>query len=145
MTGVQTCALPIFLGGYAGVVEPSNNRGLNRAGEGALQDNTQPGTRMEQVITAVRPGTASRGKSHSIQFELTPANSRRPLPNDKPSWVQIGPFDAAKIMRTGNLVTAEFTIPADAAVGVLLDCHIEFGSGANPIAIKKNDVFRVVE
>ena len=136
---------PYIIGGYAGVVETSNNRGLNRAGEGAITDNTQPGTRMEQVITAVRPGTASRGKTHSIQFELTPANSRRPLPNDKPSWVQIGPFDAAKIMRTGNLVTAEFTIPADAAVGVLLDCHIEFGSGANPIAIKKNDVFRVVE
>lgn len=67
------------------------------------------------------------------------------LPADKPSWVQIGPFDAAKIAREGNVVTAEIMIPDDAPVGILFDCHLEFGSGANPIAIKKNDVFRVVE
>lgn len=136
---------PYILGGYAGVVEPSNNRGLNRAGTGALTDNTQPGTRMEQVIATVRPGTAARGKTHSIQFELTPENARRRLPADKPSWVQIGPFDATKIAREGNVVTAEITIPDDAPVGIFFDCHLEFGSGANPIAIKKNDVFRVVE
>lgn len=136
---------PYILGGYAGVVEPSNNRGLSRAGTGALADNTQPGTRLEQVISAVRPGTAARGKTHEIQFELAPANSRRPLPNDKPSWVQIGPFEASKISRVGNVVTAEIVIPDDASVGVLFDCHIEFGSGANPVVIKKNDAFRVAE
>ncbi len=136
---------PYILGGYAGVVEPSNNRGVNRAGTGALMDNTQPGTRMEQVIATVRPGTAARGKTHSIQFELTPENARRVLPADKPSWVQIGPFDATKIAREGNVVTAEITIPDDAPVGILFDCHLEFGSGANPVVIKKNDVFRVVE
>ena len=136
---------PYILGGYAGVVEPSNNRGLNRAGEGAIKDNTQPGTRMEQVIASVRPGTAARGKTHSIQFELTPENARRRLPADKPSWVQIGPFDATKIEREGNRVTAEITIPDDSPVGILFDCHLEFGSGANPAVIKKNDVFRVVE
>ena len=76
---------PYIIGGYAGVVEPSNNGGLNRAGEGAIKDNTQPGTRLEQVIAAVRPGTAARGKTHSIQFELTPENARRVLPSDKPS------------------------------------------------------------
>ena len=134
---------PYILGGYAGVVEPSNNRGLNRAGTGALTDNTQPGTRMEQVIATVRPGTAARGKTHSIQFELTPENARRVLPADKPSWVQIGPFDATKIAREGNVVTAEITIPDDAPVGIVFDCHLEFGSGANPFVIKKNDVFRV--
>ena len=136
---------PYILGGYAGVVEPSNNRGLNRAGTGAITDNTQPGARMEQVIAAVRPGSAARGKTHSIRFELTPENSRRPLPTEKPSWVQIGPFEGTKISREGNVVTAEITIPADAPVGVLFDCHLEFGTGAVPIVIKRNDVFRVVE
>ena len=136
---------PYILGGYAGVVEPSNNRGLNRAGTGAIQDNTQPGTRMEQVIAAVRPGTAARGKTHSIQFELTPEDARRRLPADKPSWAQIGPFEATTITRDRNVVTAEIKIPDDAPLGILLDCHLEFGSGAHPIAIKKNDVFRVVE
>lgn len=135
---------PYIIGGYAGVVEPSNNRGLSRAGTGAIQDNTQPGSRMDQAIAAVRPGTAERGKTHSIRFELKPQNTRRGLPRDKPSWVQIGPFEATKIVRSGNIVTAEITIPKDAAVGVLLDCHLEFGS-ENPIVIKKNDVFRVVE
>jgi hypothetical protein len=100
---------------------------------------------MEQVVAAVRPGTAARGKTHSIQFELTPANSRRPLPTDKPSWVQIGPFDATKITRSGNVVTAEIAIAEDASVGVFFDCHLEFGSGANPFVVKKNNVFRVVE
>ncbi len=136
---------PYILGGYAGVVETSNNHGLSRAGEGALTDNTQPGTRMEQVIAAVRPGTASRGQTHSIQFDLTPENARRPLPTEKPSWVQIGPFEATKISRDGNVVTAEVAIPEDASVGVLFDCHLEFGSGAVPFVIKRNDVFRVVE
>ncbi len=136
---------PYIIGGYAGVVEPSNNHGLRRAGTGAIQDNTRPGSRMAQVIAAVRPGTAARGKTHSIRFELTPQAARRALPNDKPSWVQIGPFEATTITRSGNVVTAEIAIPQDAPVGVLFDCHLEFGSGANPIAIKKNDVFRVVE
>jgi len=136
---------PYILGGYAGVVEASNNRGLHRAGTGAIVDNTEPGTRMEQVIAGVRPGTAMRGKIHAIRFELTPENSRRTMPSEKPSWVQVGPFDASKIEREGNVVTAEIEIPADAPVGVLFDCHLEFGSGAFPFVIKKNDVFRVVE
>ena len=136
---------PYILGGYAGVVETSNNRGLNRAGTGAIKDNTQPGTRMEQVITAVRPGTAVRGKSHEIRFELSPESSRRPLPADKPTWVQIGPFEGTNITRQGTVVTAEIEIPADAPVGVLLDCHMEFGSGASPLVIKKNDAFRIAE
>ncbi len=136
---------PYILGGYAGVVEASNNRGLRRAGAGALVDNTQPGTRMEQVIAAVRPGNAERGKSHVIRFELTPENSRRALPTEKPSWVQIGPFEASKIEREANVVTAEITIPDDAAVGIVFDCHIEFGKNTYPFVIKKNGVLRVVE
>ncbi|MDZ4851501.1 MAG: YHYH protein [Pirellulaceae bacterium] len=95
-------SFPYILGGYAGVVETSNNRGLRRAGTGALVDNTQPGTQMEQVIESVLPGTVSRGETHSIRFELKPENARRRLPVDKPTWVQIGPFEASKIERDGN-------------------------------------------
>jgi len=137
---------PYIIGGYAGIVEASNNRGLWRAGSGAIVDNTQPGTRMEQVIDSVRPGTVARGKTHSINFELIPENAkRRAIPTEQPSWVQIGPFDATKISREGNTVTAEFIIPEDAALGVFFDCHLEFGTGAHPIAIKQNDVLRVIE
>lgn len=136
---------PYIIGGYAGVVEPSNNHGLARAGTGAIEDNTQLGTRLEQVIAAVRPGTAARGKTHSIHFELAPQNAGGALPKGKPDWVQIGPFEAAKITRKGNIVTAQVVIPKDAPVGVLFDCHLEFGSDEFPTVIKKNDVFRVVE
>jgi hypothetical protein len=110
-----------------------------------LEDNTQPGSRTQSVSVDVRPGIAGRGKSHAIQFELQPENSRRTLPADAPSWVQIGPFEATHIERNGNTVTAELAIPEDAAVGLFLDCHLEFGKGANPVVVKKNDVFRVVE
>jgi hypothetical protein len=137
---------PYILGGYAGVVEPSNNRGLRRAGTGPIVDNTQPGTRMENVLTSVRPGTATRGKAQAIQFELdSDAATRRPLPEAAPIWVQVGPFEGKSIMREGNVVTATFEIPEDAAVGVVFDCHMEFGSKEFPRVIKKNDAFRVGE
>ena len=140
---------PYILGGYAGVVETSNNRGLRGAQTGPLIDNTQQGeNRMDKVIETVLPGTASRGKTHSIEFELRPENGvRRRVPNDKPNWVQIGPYEATSIKREGNTVTAEITIAEDAPVGVLLDCHIEFTENgrSGPIVFKKNDVFRVVE
>jgi hypothetical protein len=141
---------PYILGGYAGVVEPSNNRGLRRAGTGPLIDNTQEGdNRMDKVITSVRPGNAQKGAKHRIQIELDTSKAiRRPVPNDKPVWAQIGPFEATSIERTDNMVSLEIQIPDDAPVGILMDCHIEFeGSGGRggPIVFKKNDVFRVVE
>lgn len=137
---------PYILGGYAGIVEASNNRDLRRGREGVLVDNTQPGSRTQPVITSVRPGSVSRGKTHSIQFELEPANAgRRALPQDAPSWVQVGPYESKKVTRSGNVVTAEFEIPEDASMGVFFDCHMEFGNDARPIAIKRNDVLRVVE
>lgn len=136
---------PYILGGYAGVVETSNSRDLRRPQQGAIEDNTQPGTRMEDVLVSVRPGTASRGKTHQIQLVLKPENARRRIPDGVPSWVQVGPYEAAKITRQGNLVTADLTIPDDAAVDILLDVHIEFGGNRNPLAYKRNDAFRVVE
>ena len=147
---VTPSRFPYILGGYAGVVEPSNNRGLRRTQTGAIEDNTQKGeNRMDKVITTVRPGTASRGKTHQVQFELVPNKAvERRLPDGSPTWVQIGPFEAKTITRDGNLVTAEIQVMDDSPLGVLFDCHIEFdsnGGRGGPIVFKKNDVFRVVE
>jgi len=141
---------PYILGGYAGVVETSNNHGLKRAGTGAIEDNTQAGdNRLDKVLAAVRPGSASRGKTHQIQLQLQPENARRhPLPKTNPSWVQIGPFEAKKISRQGNVVTVEIDVAADAPVGLLFDAHLEFESPdgrLGPIVYKKNDVFRLVD
>ena len=139
---------PYILGGYSGIVELSNSPGLRRAGTGAIENNARPGSRMDQVITSVRPGSASRGKTHEIQIELNPSGSQRsPVPSDKPSWAQIGPYEAKKISREENLVTIEVEIPGDATLGVLLDCHLEFEAlgGRPPIAFKKNDAFRVID
>lgn len=141
---------PYILGGYAGEVEVSNNRALPRqATSGALRDNTQPGpSRLPQVIAAVRPGAGKRGSKQTVTFELSPANARSPLSNAAPVWAQIGPFEASAIVREGDTVRAEFSIPADAPLGVWLDCHLEFDAIAGPrraVAFKRNDVFRVVE
>ena len=140
---------PYILGGYAGVVEASNNRGMRVGQTGAIVDNTQKGdNRMDKVIATVRPGTASRGKTHTIEFELKPESGlRRKVPTDKPIWVQIGPYEATSIKREGNVVSAEIKISDDAPIGVLFDCHIEFTENgrSGPIVFKKNDVFRVVE
>jgi len=137
---------PYIVGGYAGVVEPSNNRGIQRAGSGPIVDNTQPGQQNKPAVASVRPGTVARGKTHSIRFELVPENSgRRALPTDRPIWVQIGPYEAANISREDNVVTADFVVPDDAPIGVWLDCHLEFGNGSNPVVIKKNAVLRVSE
>ncbi len=140
---------PYILGGYAGVVEATNNRGLSRAPQGALVDNTQPGEnpRMDRVIESIRPGLAKRGQKHSIQIELKPdAAKRRRLSDGAPSWAQIGPYEGKNITRENNVVTMEINIPADANVGIFLDCHLEFGStGSGPTTTyKKNDAFRVV-
>jgi YHYH protein len=139
---------PYTIGGYAGVPEPSNSRELRRGGEaGAIQDNSSGQSHLERVITSVKPGNASRGKKHTIQIQLAPANARfGNIPMSKPDWVQIGPYEATRIERTGNNLSVEIDIPADAAVGVLLDCHIEFeNAGRGTLVFKANDAFRVVE
>lgn len=137
---------PYIIGGYAGTPEPANNRGLRRAGTGAIEDNTEPGSRMDAVIVSIRPGTLARGKTHTVQIELDASRTRRrPVPPGEPSWVQIGPFEAQSIRREGHIVTAQINIPADANVGVMLDAHIEFGGDRNPAVYKRNDAARVGE
>ncbi|HBH52446.1 MAG TPA: hypothetical protein DDY91_11195 [Planctomycetaceae bacterium] len=137
---------PYILGGYAGVPEISNGRGLRRAGTGVIQNNAEGQSRLPAVIARVVPGTARRGATHTVVFELDPSQvRRRPLPEGAPSWVQVGPWEAKNITREGNRVTCQISIPADASRGQLVDCHIEFGTGANPTVFKKNDAFRVIE
>lgn len=136
---------PYMIGGYAGVVERSNSRSLTRAGTGALIDNTSGESPEGTAIASVKPGTAERGKSHTIYIDLNPAMVRNRLPGGVPSRVVIGPFEATIISRSGNTITCEISIPKDANRGSLHDCHLEFESTARTgvIAIKKNNVFRV--
>ena len=56
-----------------------------------------------------------------MQLELNPALAKRqPVPAGKPSWVQIGPYEAVKVSRQDNIVTAVIEIPADADVAAEL-------------------------
>lgn len=132
---------PYLIGGYAGVPEASNSRMLTRAGTGALKDNTTGESREGMGIAAVKPGTAERGKVHTIRIELNATGTR--LPTGVPSRVVIGPFEATKISRDGNIVTCEIVIPKDANRGSLHDCHLEFETGGRVLVLKKNNVFRV--
>jgi hypothetical protein len=61
--------------------------------------------------------------------------------------VQVGPYEAVAVERQGTVVKAMLDVPADATLGVLLDCHLEFGAGAGPghRVLKKNDALRVTE
>jgi hypothetical protein len=138
---------PYIIGGYAGIPDVSNSPPLRRGGVGAIENNSSGSSRLEHVITSVKPGTANRGKTHQLQIELAPEKARGLVPAGKPDWVQIGPFEATRIERSGNVVTIEIVIPGDAAIGVLLDCHVEFeGAGRGGVLVfKQNDAFRVVE
>jgi len=128
------------------VPEPSNNRGLRRMGTGAIEDNAEGESRMEAVIAEVRPGTLPRGGRREVTLVLDPAAARRsPIPDTKPSWVQCGPYEAVAIAHEGNTITATLDVPADASLGMLLDCHLEFEAGRRTRAVKKNDVLRIVE
>jgi hypothetical protein len=49
------------------------------------------------------------------------------------------------IARDGNTITATIDVPADASLGMMLDCHVEFEAGRRTRAVKKNDVLRIVE
>jgi len=137
---------PYVIGGYRGVPEPSNNRGLRWMGTGAIEDNAEGESLMEAVIAEVRPGILPRGGRREVTLVLDPAVARRsPIPDTKPSWVQFGPYEAVAIAREGNTITATIDVPADASLGMLLDCHLEFEAGRRTRAVKKNDVLRIVE
>ena len=137
---------PYVIGGYRGVPEPSNNRSLRRMGSGTIKDNAQGESRLERVIVDVRPGTIQRNGHREVSLVLDPAAADHgPLPAGKPSWVQFGPYEAVSITRQGNTVTATLDLPADASVGMLLDCHLEFDTGGRIRVLKKNDVLRVSE
>lgn len=136
---------PYILGGYAGVVEPSNNRALRRLEKGPIENQAAGESRLEPIIGSVRPGIVTPGKTHSLQIELLPDAARRQvLPEGAPSWVQLGPYEAQKIQREGNRITIELTVPEDAPLGVWFDCHLEFaGFLRRTLVYKKNDALRV--
>ncbi len=137
---------PYVIGGYRGVPDPANNRGIRRMGNGAIEDNAEGESRMEAVIAEVRPGSVSRGGRHEVTLVLDPRHATRgPIPEETPSWVQFGPYEAVAIVREGNSVTATIDVPADASLGTLLDCHVEFEAARRTRAIKKNDVLRILE
>jgi hypothetical protein len=137
---------PYVIGGYRGVPEPSNNRGLRRMGTGAIEDNAEGESRMEAVISEVRPGSVARGGRRDLTLVLDPARSTRgPIPEGNPSWVQFGPYEAVAIARNGNTISVTLDVPADASLGMLLDCHLEFEVGPRVRATTRNDVLRIVE
>ena len=136
---------PYIVGGYSGVPEASNNRGLQRAPIGAIEDNAAGESRLPDVIVRVRPGTVPRGTRSTLHIELQSEGSRRSIPDGKPDWVQIGPYKALSISRKGDLVTIEIDVDRAATLGVLLDCHIEFATAGQRLVFKKNDALRVVE
>jgi hypothetical protein len=138
---------PYVIGGYAGVPEAANLRGRRGLEEGAIEDNSSGETRQPKVIAAIRPATASPGKTHQLSIELAPEKADRiAVPAGPPVWVQIGPFEATEIKREGNHVVVTIQIPKDAPPGILMDCHLEFSAANRPhIVFKANDMFRVVE
>jgi hypothetical protein len=101
---------------------------------------------MEAVISEVRPGSVARGGRRDLTLVLDPARSTRgPIPEGNPSWVQFGPYEAVAIARNGNTISVTLDVPADASLGMLLDCHLEFEVGPRVRATKRNDVLRIVE
>jgi len=140
---------PYVLGGYRGIPEASNNRGLWRAGTGAIVDNASGESRLEATVAEVVPGSVPRGGRRTVTIRLDPTAARRgPLPDGAPEWVQFGPFEAVEIDRRGDTVTVVLDIGVDAPLGVLLDCHLEFAApagGRGRRVLKCNDALRIVE
>lgn len=139
---------PYLIGGYAGVPEPSNNRMIARMPAGAIEDNAEGTSRVGSEIRSVTPGTIHRGRTTTIRIVLDPDAPRGAIPRGQPSWVQFGPFEAAKVTRKGDEILAEIAVPKDAPIGVLLDGHVEFapaGGRGRAAVLKKNDVVRVVD
>ena len=135
---------PYILGGYAGIVETSNNRQLRRAQTGSLEDPTQPGEKYGKPIGKIQPENLERGRTHSLRIPLDRTGLRRPIPDGSPNWVQFGPYEASSVRREGDVIIADISIPADANLGSSLDCHIEFPPEQRPVVFKKNGALRIV-
>lgn len=135
---------PYIIGGYAGVPEPSNSPQLRRGRVGPIANIAEGPNRDWRGIVGLTPGQAGRGKLVPLRITLDPSTS----PKDVPSWLQVGPFEATKLTREGDVVLAEIQISPDATLGPWLDLHLEFPAdreGGRVVVLKKNDAFRVVE
>lgn len=136
---------PYILGGYAGVVEPSNNHLLHQNQRGAIRNNATGSSRLSNAIASVTPNTGKRGQKCQLQIRLAATAVPGRL---KPTWVQFGPFEASSVTIDRSMITATVDIPADANTGVPVDLHVEFGDnqeGQRILVLKKNDAFRVTE
>jgi hypothetical protein len=132
---------PYIIGGYRGQVEVSNNRQLARAGSGPIKNNARgTSNRIGRVITRLAPAVARPGETLKVQMTLNPQRATRaPVPPETPSWFQVGPYKGQNLVRQGNKVLAQITIPADATVDVPLDCHIEFKTPRGHTVVYKKD------
>ncbi|MFO1004258.1 MAG: YHYH protein, partial [Planctomycetaceae bacterium] len=127
---------PYIIGGYAGVPELANIRGRRGLETGAIEDNSSGESSQPKVIVAVRPASGQPGKKQTLEIELDPSQATRArVPEGAPDWVQVGPFEAISIERTGDILHVEIQIPDDATLGVLMDCHIEFKAANRPRAV----------
>lgn len=137
---------PYIIGGYRGVVEPENNHMLARGDEGAIKDNARGKSPLRDALV-IKPKTVERGGKHILSIRV----NRRVLPTalggQTPTWVQFGPYEAHHIERRGDKILAEIDVPADADLGIPLDCHLELEipGGELPVVIKENDAIRIVE
>jgi hypothetical protein len=133
---------PYIIGGYRGIPEPSNNRGIGRAmAGGPIVDNQQGSSRIGWQIESVQPGSGKAGSN--ITLTVTLESTFATTVTDTPSWLQVGPVEATAIRRDGKKIEADLSLPEDLAAGALLDLHLEFpGRGNRPVVIKKNDLFR---
>ncbi len=138
---------PYIIGGYAGLPETSNSPLLSRRSEsGAIRDNASGTSKLAPAIQSVTPGIGQRGTTLIVRINL---DSDSKIPQGRPSWVQIGPFEGSKIERPNDsTIITELRIPGEASLGLWLDCHIEFAETAEldrTLVYKKNNAFRVVE
>jgi hypothetical protein len=133
---------PYIIGGYRGVPERSNNRGIGRAiAGGPIVDNQEGSSRIGWQIESLQPGSGKAGSQITVTGTLE--STFAATVTETPSWVQIGPVEATAIRRDGNKIEADLSLPEDLAAGILLDLHLEFpGRTGRSTVIKKNDLFR---
>ncbi|MFT3881367.1 MAG: YHYH protein [Gemmatales bacterium] len=133
---------PYVIGGYAGVAEQSNGRGIGRDPVGAIRDNATGVSRFDQSLK-VTPGTIGRGKTFTLKVELLQSSGRT---QELPSRVVLGPYVATSVKKQGNDLMVDVKIPSDAAC-CQYDMHLEYRSGGSrgPTVVKQNEAVRVKE